>query len=90
MSTPGTEANTQLLCLFLTHLNFHCTVPLNTHRSCGYLISYLSGGRGVQHGVADELGDAVGGVGGLEPAVQEAAALTLPALAGLAHFYTNK
>ncbi len=69
----------------------------------------------IQHGLADELGDAVGvgavavgggavavavavavaggGVGGvvgwrdLVPAVEEAPALPLPALAGLAHFY---
>ncbi len=64
----------------------------------------------IQHGLADELGDAVGvgavavavgdadgavagavgGAGGwrdLVPAVEEAPALPLPALTGLAHFY---
>jgi hypothetical protein len=91
MSTLRTEANNRLLNLLLKHLIFfRGALPSDTHPSCDYLFSCLSGGRGVQHGVADELGDAVGVVGGLEPAVQEAAAFTLPALAGLAYFYRNK
>ena len=53
------------------------------------------GGRRIQHGVADELGDAVGsvdavGVGGLVPPVQETPPLPLPALSGLAHFCNKK
>ena len=103
---------------FLLFLSFFLFYFLSLFTGKGtkrrHLICFLDLGYRIQHGLADELGDAVGAVavvvaiagavgdadgavavavgGGdgwrdLVPAVEEAPALPLPALTGLAHFY---